>query len=901
MAQDSVKKTITKKAEKELGEAAISQEVAFKYNYPEYENYQFRGDGMSQDIGVKSCLFEKTYLENNIQVFGGQGTEDSVTIVNESYSDLVIPKDTCNIELQLAAPTFVFNRSEVRALEARTAANLLHPNPNVKDIIRSYSSFTLPDVVCHRSMWALRCIYRRELLWAATVLFDSKETGISEICTNIACGMMGDSKTHDWWQRRLPTPVYEPKDSKYAKVNTYAITADEFPAFTSSDHHNDLRVCGLKVIIPYYVCQAPDLTYAGKYAQNRTQTKMVCHIGYVVGPFAFVSHNSDDVPFVEHEIQTSEKKPYHIPKTNQLSQSSLPGYVDKYIGLYFDTTHFSPYIPYLEHNLQKSVLGGPTVIGVMQLSQGCNWSTRLRPVADDQTGGIIANLTGVAGILKLAFNFGYSFTKRVNNLFSFGDIEQSKSWVLLHKQIAPFRGAKNTPRGNEPSSVIPVGPNGLLDCLANDSVSFYHTLKRSKLIKGISRCGELGTFFKRPYQTAVVGGGAGTPAALPHRFSGLNDNRNAASHKLSFRFDSIPEDVVGDGVRVDSMKKYIILTNDADEGDLLPLKDLSSKCFMQRGLVNLDSLATNQMNIERDSNMGMTTQMWHSSDTQEGIFKLSPKEKHTQIILNGVNNTPVYQFYRIHLSFFTKANCKREHPLSFLDFDCVAFNKIFKEITIRWKSNNSAGEQLCWKYDEDPEMNVFYSFFVSYHENFWPDSPVPTYEEWLVKPVIIFSPNSRAGRPVRKFTSFNTGGITLDATYRDGLTVDDVYSLFGEDYNWTFDPTIRVPHIANAFDTPADFREHFRVPGNAADISGQDAVGEYWFNPDASRVIRGRPAIPINFDDLIQMLSLLSFRVVMSNTQILWFAGVGIGGAVPCTVFVRAGGIGISTAIGAKK
>ena len=865
---------------------------------------------MSQGIGVKSCLFERTYLENNIQVFGGQGTEDSVTIVNESYSDLFIPKDTCNIELQLAAPTFVFNRSEIRAKTDRTAANLIHDTPDAKDIIRSYTSFTLPDVVCHRSMWALRCIYRRELLWAATVLFDSKETGISEMCTNIACGMMGDSKTHEWWQRRLPTPVYEPKDSKYAQVYTYVITSDEFPAFASSDHHNDLRVCGLKVIIPYYVCQAPDLTYAGKYAQNRTQTKMVCHIGYVVGPYAFVSHNSDDVPFVEHEIQTSDKKPYHIPKTNQLAQLNLPGYVDKYIGLYYDTTEFGPYIPYLDQNFQKSVLGGPTVVGVMQLSEGCNWNSRLRPASDSTTGGIISNadLAAIPTIVKLAVNFGYENTYeklRVHNLFGFGDVEQSKNWVLLHKQVTPFRGAVNSAQGNRPSSVKPLAADGLLDCLANDSVNFYHTIERSQIIKGIPRCGELGTFFKRPYQTVVVGGGAGTPAALPHRFSGLNDNRNAANHKLSFRFDSIPEDVAGGGVRADSMKKYIILSNNNNEGDLLPLKDLSSKCFMQRELVNLDSLASNQMNVERDSNMGMTTQMWHSSDTQEGIFKLSPKEKHTQIVLNGVNNTPVYQFYRIHLSFFTKANCKREHPLSFLDFDCVAFNKIFKEITIRWKCNNSAGEQLCWKYDEDPEMNVFYSFFVSYHENFWPDSPVPTYEEWLIKPVIIFSPNTRAGRPVRKFTSFNTGGITLDATYRDGLTIDDVYSLFGEDYNWTFDPTVRVPHIVDGantlFNSPAEFRKHFTVPAAAADTAGKDAAGEYWFNPDASRVIRGRPGIPMNFDDLIQMLSLLSFRVIMSNTQILWFAGVGIGGAVPCTVFVRAGGIGISTTIGAKK
>jgi len=488
-----------------------------------------------------------------------------------------------------------------------------------------------------------------------------------------------------------------------------------------------------------------------------------------------------------------------------------------------------------------------------------------------------------------------------------GDYHHISDWILGHKQIIPFRNAIPTERGYEPCSIGQFVDHGITDVWYqnSDAINWNCTSLSSMIIKDVPRCGS-GSFFKRPYQTAVVG--QGTPAALPYRFSGEHGKRNCAAHKLSFRFNSIY-----DGK--DQMKEHVLKCTHGEQGQgrMLPSKDLSAKCFMERGLVNLDTLAFEQMNHDRDTTMGMACQMWHSVDTQEGIFKLSPKEKHVQISLNGVNNTPTYQFYQIHLSFFTKGNCKREHPLSFLDYDCTPFNKVFKEIVIKWKSNNSAGEQLVWKYHQDPEMDVFYSFFVSYYENFWPESEIPSYEEWMTKPVIIFSPNTRAGRPVRKFSSFNTGGITLDATYRDGLTVDDVYSLFGEDYNWAFDPVLRptfadILDAANAnlhhdFKKIKDYTSMFRTYAAVDTYAGQflTPTATNILGPNGKEEMHPQAAFAMAFDDLVQMLSLLAFRVVMSNTQILWFAGVGLGGAVPCTIFVRSGGTGPAPGIVAAK
>ena len=425
-------------------------------------------------------------------------------------------------------------------------------------------------------------------------------------------------------------------------------------------------------------------------------------------------------------------------------------------------------------------------------------------------------------------------------------------------------------------------------------------------MKGVPSCGT-GNFFKRPYLTAVVTNGS--PAALPFRFSALDGKVNCANHKLTFKFASISEPAGGG--QVDVMQKYIIHSagaNEINEGSLIPTTDLSSKCFITRGLVNLDQLAFAQMNVNRDAGMGMTTQMWHSSDTQEGIFPLSPKEMHTQIVLNGKNNVPAYNFYFIHITPFNKKTCRREHPLSFLDFDCFPFNQIFREIIIKWKSNNSAGEQLVWKYHVDPEMDVFYSFFVDYYKNFWPESKIPTKDEWLVKPVIIFSPNTRAGSPTRKFTSFNTGSITMDLTYRDNLTAADFFTIFGENYNFDFDPTLKFPAQAGAVNaeyTIGRYHAGYDITGVAHDVLAghikTEAAAEHLLAPNASHEIQGNAHIPLSFAALNQMLSGQVIRVTMTNTHILWFAGHGINGSVPCTVFVKSGGTGPAPSIVPKK
>ena len=380
----------SKNAERALGEAAISQEITYNMLYPEYEGFQLRTDGMSQDVGVKSALMDKTYLENNVQITGKNG-EDFVTINNESYSDLVIPKESTMIELQLACPTFVFTRgSLINQHTDHTNEPVPHATSDAACVMHSFTTMTLPDVVCHRSMWPLRCIWKRELIWSGTVLFDSTETGISEICWNIGFGLMGESYDRDWWQERLPTPIYEPKESVYAKTHVYAISSDEFPAFDSAETPADLRCCGLKVKIPYYALQAPDLTYAGKYAQNRTQTKMTCHIGYLVGPYTFLTHNTHEVPFCEHDFvgdSDPDNLQYHIPRTDQLSTTPLPGWLDKYLGLYIDTTKFSPYVPYNPTQRDAvSTLRGPTVVGLLHPNYGHNWIYRQAGLADAADG-----------------------------------------------------------------------------------------------------------------------------------------------------------------------------------------------------------------------------------------------------------------------------------------------------------------------------------------------------------------------------------------------------------------------------------------------------------------------------------------------------------------------------------
>lgn len=907
----------------------MSQELAYRLLAPGYEGYQLRPDGMPQDVGVTNAIWERHFIENNIQ-FSGRNGEDSFGIVNDAYADLVIPKETCTVELQLCAPTWVFNRSTRIAPNPRNGQPLIIPKEgsHLNDVMRTYTWAVLPNVIIHRSMWALRCLWKRDLTWAGTLLFDSTETGVAEMCWNIAYGLMGESYDREWWQKRLPTPMYEEKDSVYAQTATYAISGDEFPGWNSGDFPNDYRVIGLKISLPYYVLQAPDLTYASRYAQNRTQTVMKGYLGFVVGPYAFLSKNTEEVPFCEHDFETGEGKQFHIPRSDQMSQTNLPGSMDKYLALYLDTASFKWYSPFHTRKNTIDILSGPTVIGFTQIDGGTHFLFRQKgdsPLATDNGKATNSNKNRYSN----DFNQCFAAYNNVREDGSYdreciGDIKGLHNYIYSPLKITPFRDVVDTLNGYVPCCPRIFRPTGdahkgsIQDCWfqGKEAISFWHTPNKSLLIPGISSYGSGGVFFRRPYITAVVGNGC--PAALPFRFSGADNNKNCATHRLSFKLEAVLEDG-GGGARVDNMKKFMILSADEAEGGLHPNINFAPVAYISRGLVNLQMNALIHMLNERDSNMGMASQSWHSNDTQEGIFKLSPKEIHSQIILNGTNNTPTYSYYFIHATRYTKANCKREHPMSLTDFDCFPFNQLFKEITIKWKTNNSAGEQLCWKYHNDPEMEVFYSFFVSYMKAFWPEKEVPSREMWLMKPVIIFSPNTHFGCPDRKFTQFNTGSITLDLTYRDGLSVNDFYSLFGENYNFDFDPTILYPnseHIipaaggANRIDgkllTPMEFNIGPLCDGTvdahptAANEGSSAVLAEYWFNPNARRDIQGQVPIHFDFATLMQNLSPPVIKVVMTNSQTLWFAGTTSTGGVPCVVFVRAGGTGPTANIAKK-
>lgn len=900
--RDTVRAKASKDAERQIGEERIAQEVAARTLLPEYESYTLRTDGMGQDVGVRNQIWERNWLENNIQVTG-IGSHDQVSINNEAYSDLVIPKDTCFIELQVCSPSFVFNRSTLRAGDDRNA-NLKIPKvgSTLAKVIRTFTWRTLPKVVCHRCMWPLRAIYKRDLIWAGSALFDSTETGILEMCYNVANGLMGDAHDRVWWQERLPTPIHEPKSSKYSKVYHYAITADEFPGSVSSDFPYDFRMYGLKLQIPYYVCQANDLTYAGPYAQNRTQTIMTLFLGFVVGVYAFVSKNIDEVPFCEHDFVTStNQSEFHIPKRDN---TNLPGYPDRYLGMFIDTLKFSFYHPYNTRDNDVSILGGPTVIGFQTSETAIDELMHERGWANangDTEASLVARRVNTFMLPGPVADVVDVYKAMINT--KMGNVDPVMDYVLGPMKIMPFRSVDVTIDGYVPASPCKVA-GGALEKLvdawwfSSEGVDFLISSTRSSLIKGVASYGT-GIFFHRPYLTAIAS--HSYPAALPYRFEGLDGN-NASKHKLSFRMST----VMGDGGGVDQMRDIVIKSAGDAEGSLMPVKSLTGKCFMSRELVNLDTLAFNHMNMERDSTLGMLTSMWHSMDTNDGVFKLSPKETHTQIMLNGVNNTLTYDYYALHLTRYTRGNCKREHPLSFTDFDCIPVNQIFKELIFKWQSNNSAGEQLVWKYDNDPEMEIFYSYFVSYQKAFWPESAVPSREEWLIKPVIIFSPNTRHGRPVRKFSSFNTGSITVDCSYRDHLSYNDFFSLHGENYNFALDPVIEPPAgvitvvpvganaaITNNFNTTNNYRDGIREDGTAATQGARAATtAERWLNPTVGRrEIQGRHAV-FDFSVLNQSMSGLCFRIIMTNTSTVWFAGVTSGGAVPCTVFVRAGGTG---------
>lgn len=895
--RDSVRNNALNQAERTLEEKALAQEIAFKTLSPDYRIYKLRPDVVQKDLGVLTSIYERSMLENNIQL-GGKKSHDTFLIANEGYTDLVIPKDTCNVVLEVSCPTFVFNRSEVM-----TGLNgvLVFPNPDRRQLLHSFMWSTLPTVVCHRSMWPIRCLWKRELNWWGGVLFDSTETGISEICWNVQNGMMGDSYEKEWWQQRLPSALYACKENEYSQSWVYALSPDELPGWNSNQSPNDMRVCGLKIHIPYYVLQSPDLTYASRYAQNRIQTVVKCSLGYLVGAYAFISHNTEEVPFAEHDFVSNHDTDvcYHIPKANEMRNSKLPGWCDKYLSLYLDTNQFHFYAHWNPERGQVSRLCGPTVIGM-----GDDSYIRRPGIAIDngeKTADERKRLVNEQYLFKLENNLTPNHTKFHRN----GKLPLN-DYLFNFMQTLPFRNWTDTVNGYVPACPKQervIAPWSIVDCwfMTPTPIDWYQSSEKTILIPDVISYGN-GIYVKRPYQTAIVGDTS--PAALPYRFSGLDGNRNCSQHRLTFHFDD----------NSDEMSNLILLTNDS--GSLLPMVNLASKCFIERKLVNLDPTALAQMNMDRDVDPGLTTQMWNSNDTQEGIFKLSAKEKYTQIVLNDSNNTLTYGFYFIHLSHYTKGNCKREHPLSFTDFDCKPFNQIFSEITIKWKSNNSPGEQLTWNFYSDPEMDIFYEFFVNYQKHFWPESKIPTQAEWLIKPVIIFSPNTHGGCPMRKFTSYNTGKITLDATYRNGLTVNDFFSIFGENYNFNFDPTLRTPAIGyymvghnqyQDFLYPPRWRQGLSQDGTdtsrhvSAGTKRTPAAADFWLNPaDVTREIRG-DLIPMDFSELNQLMSELAFRIVMTDTQLLSFSGSVKNGAVPCTIFIRSGGTGPIPSIVTKK
>lgn len=842
-----------------LGEN-YTRNLAYDLLQPTLEEYGAIADYLDVQSGRISATTYVINNEKNCHTVSVRQSHDTI-ILQSTTNRFYINKDPWYLKIKVCCPTFSFRRRDIVWRdrendpddEADRAAPFPSANVTPARIIETFTWESLPSVVCHRSMFNLRAIHSIKQTWSGSVLLDETASGVQEKCFKIQWGLMGDSYTKQYWQQYIPDCTYAELGDPYSKYNKYQISTGEFYGLESGLGVGDFRMIGLELIIPMLLIQPQDLTYQSQFCMNRVNVSYKISLGSIAGIYAFLTHNIEEAPWTEHPFEDPIAGPYNIPRIEKAGISSMPGHLNKYIGLYLESSGPSFYTPYAGHRApiaeaagqysyrtgNKDILHGPNVLG-----HNCFSSIQKTPhstsaeVANQNGTKVYRNPLGDSNLNACNFN---TIPQVPNSQGTYGIPDGWQDWILGPLHTFPneyflryYDGAALVPTGNVPYSDISPrlepNQNYLVDAFQN--MYGYVAGLYSDHFRFRRKDSGYAENLKQPFVTPVVSSEA-TPAALPNTFSGLN----AAEAHLRFRLTSASDFDIPDQ---NPLHPYTAADDDRFphylEGALIPNSTISyeSNCESVEVHATLLSTAGHILNEKRDSASGMRTNFWHSQDTSDGQFDIDPKSKFISIELNSGNKLG-WNHYHIMLTRYKKTESDREHPLSFHDYDCVPFNKIFQSMTIKWQTVEG-DQQFNWDVDQDPDMSKkLYPATKAWTRAFQPEEPEMSYQTWLNKPVWIFSPNQNGGTPLRRWEPATTSRIDLVCYLRNDLTAGDFYSLFGSKYiydqssKWM--PTFKGPVcggggniVRDRFHTAEEFAENPTAILNAAGNGAQNAL-----------------------------------------------------------------------------
>ena len=885
---------------------AYSKNLAYRLIAPSLEEYACIGDYLDVQSGRISSTTYIINNEKNCHTSAVRQSHDTI-VLQSSTNRYFLHKEEWYLKVKVCCPSFAFRKRKV-ILNGHQTDNIAErsipfagANIFPSTIIETFTWESLPNVVTHRSMHNLRAIHSIKQTWSGSVLLDDSASGVQEKCFKVQWGLMGDSYSKDYWQQYIPDSTYAELDDVYSQYHKYQITTGEFYGLDTTLGTGDFRMMGLILIIPMLLIQPQDLTYQSQFCMNRVSVSYKISLGSISGVYAFLTHNIEEAPWTEHPFETGANLAYNIPRVEKAGISSLPGHLNKYIGLYLESSGPVFYTPFAGHTAvdawetgdgtfretNKDLLHGPNVLGhnVFSTKQKTPHTTASE-ISDERGVKVYSSGPGTINFNEYDFN---TVSRAYNTGGNWGVPDGWQNWVLGPLHTFPnefflryYMGVAMVPTGQVAYGTTNI-EQFFTDALQNlyGPVAGYYS--KHFRMRGVDA--GYPERLRQPFITPVVSSQP-TPAALPECFDGLS----ASEAHLRFRLTSVL-----DTDRPDQDKFSTNTDAWFNEGDLIRNDTISyeSNCETIECHATLQSQAGNILNEKRDSAAGMRTNFWHSQDTSTGQFDIDPKAKFISIELNSGSKMG-WNYYHIYLTRYKKTESEREHPLSFHDYDTIPFNKIFQSMTMKWQTVEG-DQQMNWDFDTDPDMSKkLFPGASEWFKAFFPENRELSYQTWLNKPVWVFAPNQNGGIPLRRWEPATTSRIDLTCYLKNDLSAGDFYSLFGSKYTYKQNPKwippFQGPDVGSAgnvvkdfWNMPIDFAVNprcFRANnGHGTQTKakvGSPATWDIYLNPKAgSREIELHADIIVHdtFEVLYGSVSPPVLQIVSTVGNLCWLTG----------------------------